>query len=167
MLGPYNDNNREYKHLEYKVRNYWNWFERFFLIEILLFRWADDIESVNRNGVSKKFDHPFFQACCMFLGEFLCLIVFKVLYYHYKRKGVCNSKEIWDYQMYEVYLFQDGSEDVMELTKGNRDFNPFKLFIPAMCDMTATSIMYIGLTLTYSSSFQMFRGQNNKLYFVK
>ncbi|XP_045467114.1 solute carrier family 35 member F6-like [Harmonia axyridis] len=108
-------------------------------INTLSTKWADDIESVNRNGVSKKFDHPFFQACCMFLGEFLCLIVFKVLYYHYKRKG-------------------DGSEDVMELTKGNRDFNPFKLFIPAMCDMTATSIMYIGLTLTYSSSFQMFRG---------
>ena len=27
-----------------------------------------------------------------------------------------------------------------------------------MCDMTATSIMYIGLNLTYASSFQMFRG---------
>lgn len=27
-----------------------------------------------------------------------------------------------------------------------------------MCDMTATSIMYIGLNLTYASSFQMLRG---------
>ncbi|KAJ8933758.1 hypothetical protein NQ314_013791 [Rhamnusium bicolor] len=52
----------------------------------------------------------------------------------------------------------DGSEDVNELTKGNRNFNPLILFIPAMCDMTATSIMYIGLNLTYASSFQMFRG---------
>lgn len=28
-----------------------------------------------------------------------------------------------------------------------------------MCDMTATSVMYIGLNLTYASSFQMFRGK--------
>lgn len=27
-----------------------------------------------------------------------------------------------------------------------------------MCDMTSTSLMYIGLNLTYASSFQMFRG---------
>jgi len=27
-----------------------------------------------------------------------------------------------------------------------------------MCDMVATSVMYIGLTLTYASSFQMLRG---------
>lgn len=30
--------------------------------------------------------------------------------------------------------------------------------IPAMCDMVATSVMYIGLNLTFASSFQMFRG---------
>jgi drug/metabolite transporter (DMT)-like permease len=32
------------------------------------------------------------------------------------------------------------------------------LLIPALCDMTATSTMYVGLTLTYASSFQMLRG---------
>ncbi|KAJ6633965.1 Solute carrier family 35 member F6, partial [Pseudolycoriella hygida] len=52
----------------------------------------------------------------------------------------------------------DGSEDVNHLVKGNRTFNPFILFVPAMCDMIATSIMYVGLNLTYASSFQMFRG---------
>lgn len=56
-------------------------------------------------------------------------------------------------------IFQDGTEDVHSLTKGNRNFNPLILFIPAMCDMTATSIMYVGLNLTYASSFQMFRGE--------
>ena len=30
---------------------------------------------------------------------------------------------------------------------------------PAMCDMLATSTMYMGLTLTYASSFQMLRGK--------
>ena len=39
-------------------------------------------------------------------------------------------------------------------------FNPFIFLPPALCDMTATSIQYIGLTLTYASSFQMLRGKN-------
>jgi len=46
----------------------------------------------------------------------------------------------------------------MKLLKGNRSFNPLVLLPPAMCDMVATSVMYIGLTLTYASSFQMLRG---------
>lgn len=48
--------------------------------------------------------------------------------------------------------------DRHHLVKGNRNFNPFVLFVPAMCDMIGTSIMYVGLTLTFASSFQMLRG---------
>ncbi|XP_030765066.1 solute carrier family 35 member F6 [Sitophilus oryzae] len=102
-------------------------------------KWADLIKSIGRDGEEKNFDHPFFQASTMFLGELMCLVLFKTLYKIYSKRA-------------------DGTEDVSELTKGNRDFNPFILFIPAMCDMTATSIMYIGLNLTFASSFQMFRG---------
>lgn len=53
---------------------------------------------------------------------------------------------------------QDGSVDNNVLTKGSRSFNPFILLVPALCDMFATSIMYIGLNMTYASSFQMLRG---------
>ncbi|KAJ8921116.1 hypothetical protein NQ315_013586 [Exocentrus adspersus] len=108
-------------------------------INTLSTKWADEIDSKGKDGVVKKFNHPFFQASSMFLGELCCLIAFKILYKVYS-------------------LRSDGTEDVHELTKGNRNFNPLILFIPAMCDMTATSIMYIGLNLTYASSFQMFRG---------
>ena len=31
-------------------------------------------------------------------------------------------------------------------------------FLPAFCDLVATSTMYVGLNLTYASSFQMLRG---------
>ena len=31
----------------------------------------------------------------------------------------------------------------------------YLLFVPAMCDMVATSLMYIGLTITSASSFQV------------
>ena len=37
-------------------------------------------------------------------------------------------------------------------------YSPFILLPPALCDVTATSIMYVALTLTSASSFQMLRG---------
>ena len=45
-------------------------------------------------------------------------------------------------------------------TKNHSVFTIFsQIFLPpALCDMTATSVQYIGLTLTYASSFQMLRG---------
>lgn len=108
-------------------------------INTLSTKWADELESISRDGIKRPFDHPFFQASCMFLGECLCFVMFKIIYKILSKRA-------------------DGSEDVHQLTKGNRNFSPFKLFIPAMCDMTSTSLMYIGLNLTYASSFQMFRG---------
>lgn len=41
---------------------------------------------------------------------------------------------------------------------GSRDYNPWIFFPPAICDLVATSTMYVGLNLTYASSFQMLRG---------
>lgn len=126
------------------------WTSKQILISILLVftgsintistKWADSLTSVGSDkGLPRNFDHPFVQACCMFFGEFLCLICFKIIYYTLKRK-------------------QDGSLEENDLVRGNQDFNPFILMPPAMCDMVATSLMYIGLNLTYPSSFQMLRG---------
>jgi hypothetical protein len=33
------------------------------------------------------------------------------------------------------------------ITKSDKPFNRFLLMLPAMCDMSATSVMYIGLNL--------------------
>lgn len=108
-------------------------------INTLSTKWADNIQSESSDGRVRPFEHPFVQACAMFMGEFLCLLAFKALYYHFRRKN-------------------DGTEDRHDLVRGNREFSPFILFVPAMCDMIATSIMYVGLNLTYASSFQMLRG---------
>ncbi|XP_053697610.1 solute carrier family 35 member F6 [Sabethes cyaneus] len=108
-------------------------------INTLSTKWADFIKSESSDGQVRPFEHPFVQAWAMFLGEFLCLLTFKGFYYHLRRKN-------------------DGSEDRHDLVRGNREFSPFILFVPAMCDMIATSIMYVGLNLTYASSFQMLRG---------
>ncbi|KAL1464722.1 hypothetical protein WDU94_004346 [Cyamophila willieti] len=108
-------------------------------INTLSTKWADHLKSVGSDGVLRSFDHPFFQSCSMFLGELLCLIAFKA---------------ILSYYLYQ----EDTLADVRELVRGNRNFNPLVFIPPAVCDMVATSLMYIGLNLTYASSFQMLRG---------
>ncbi|KAK2705938.1 hypothetical protein QYM36_016079 [Artemia franciscana] len=75
----------------------------------------------------------------MFLGEMLCLLVFKTAYYYRK------------YQEAQV-------GDMTPLIRGDVSFSPFIFLPPALLDMLGTSIMYIGLNLTYASSFQMLRG---------
>ena len=104
-------------------------------------RWADQLKSINSVGELVHFNHPFLQATSMFVGEFSCMYAFFMFYFIFKRKG--------------------GEERVQAstLTGGNRNFNPFIFLPPAMCDMIATSTMYVGLNLTYASSFQMLRGQ--------
>ncbi|XP_065199806.1 solute carrier family 35 member F6 [Planococcus citri] len=108
-------------------------------INTLSTKWADRLFSVGSDGgAPRKFDHPFVQSCFMFLGEILCLIAFKTMFRYYTSRQVIV-------------------EDV-DLIRGSQNFNPFLFFPPAMFDMVATSIMYVGLELTYSSSFQMLRG---------
>jgi drug/metabolite transporter (DMT)-like permease len=81
-----------------------------------------------------QFDHPFVQALTMFVGEFMCLIVFKCLFFYRK-------------------MTNQDQGDI-----GPQTFNPLWWAIPALCDSVGTTTMYLGLTLTYASSFQMLRG---------
>uniref|UniRef100_A0A2A4K439 EamA domain-containing protein n=1 Tax=Heliothis virescens TaxID=7102 RepID=A0A2A4K439_HELVI len=103
-------------------------------INSLSTKWADKLQAKGSDGQVRDFEHPFLQAAAMFLGEMLCLLTFKLVHYKTKNSGG------------------------HALTNGNQNFNPFILMPAAMFDLIGTSIMYIGLTLTYVSSFQMFRG---------
>lgn len=110
-------------------------------INTLSTKWADTLFAVGRDhGEPRKFNHPFVQSWFMFVGEFLCLIVFKFFYYASTRRRIVV-------------------EDITYL-RGNQDFSCFLFLIPALLDMTATSMMYIGLVLTYASSFQMLRASS-------
>jgi len=93
---------------------------------------ADQAWTTNRYGERVQFNHPFFQAVCMFLGEFLCLLAFHASLL----RGRMTGKEV----------------------EKAKPFNRFVLLLPALCDMTATSTMYVGLSLTDASIFQMLRG---------
>jgi drug/metabolite transporter (DMT)-like permease len=93
---------------------------------------ADIQKSEGIDGDKEEFNHPFVQAVGMFMGEFLCLIAFKALWAFNKVTDRPNK----------------------EVTP----FNPLIFVLPAICDMTATSCMYVGLNWTYASVFQMLRG---------
>ncbi|OQR73514.1 transmembrane protein C2orf18-like [Tropilaelaps mercedesae] len=121
-------------------------------INTLATKWADKAVVPGsphgrlRNGTSTltphPFSHPFLQALGMFFGEFTCLLMFKLLLWFYNRRA------------------GDPSDEAMmpNILKGNRSFNPLIFLPPALCDMIGTTVMYVGLNLTYASSAQMFRG---------
>merc|ERR1712223_1715341 len=76
-----------------------------------------------------------------FLGEMLCMVAFWIsACYRGRRPEGSPYADI-------------GAEETQP-----RPFSPLVFLPPALCDMTATSVQYIGLTLTYASSFQMLRG---------
>ncbi|CAD5230385.1 unnamed protein product [Bursaphelenchus okinawaensis] len=92
----------------------------------LIAKWTDGLKALGQ-----PFEHPFFQANCMFVGEVGCLVVFTI-----------------------IYMYQKYKDCAPVLVK----FNPFLFALPAICDITGTSIQYIGLNLTTASSYQMLRG---------
>ncbi|KAL4630552.1 solute carrier family 35 member F6 [Arapaima gigas] len=103
-------------------------------INTLSAKWADNFLVAGCHGSeAHTFSHPFLQAVGMFLGELSCLAVFYIL------------------------LCQDRRALQPKMNPGQR-FSPFLFLPPALCDMTATSIMYVALNMTSASSFQMLRG---------
>ncbi|GIY01762.1 solute carrier family 35 member F6 [Caerostris extrusa] len=107
-------------------------------INTIATKWADKLESKNSEGKVTEFNHPFLQACSMFLGEVSCLVLFKILIWTGSQSNLVKSDE--------------------NSAPSSGSFNPLIFLAPALCDLTATSTMYIGLNLTYASSFQMLRG---------
>jgi hypothetical protein len=66
------------------------------------------MEAKGSGDVLRKFNHPFVQACSMFIGEVLCLLVFKFLYFYYWRKHVSNM-----FTMCEPMIYVSCSHHVM------------------------------------------------------
>ena len=86
------------------------------------------------DGPRRYFTHPFVQTWFMFVGEMLCLWTFKVMVYRAIKRGKRESVDT------------------------AKPFSPAIFILPACCDMSGTSMMYLGLTMTEASVFQMLRG---------
>ena len=71
----------------------------------------------------------------MMLGEMMCMLVYLIYIF-------CNRNKL----------------EETDTDKDKPKPNPFLFLPPALCDVTATSMMYVGLNLTSASQFQMLRG---------
>ena len=84
--------------------------------------------------------HFSLQAVGMFLGELTCLFAYFIVVYRRRNRAYSDISD-------------GGADTAVELP-----FNPLIMLPASLCDMCGTTIMYIGLNLTYASSFQMLRG---------
>lgn len=89
------------------------------------------------------FEQPALQTLQMFIGEFSCILVY---YLVYRSKFSGNG----DADGYDP--LDDGDTDDLSL------FHSFKLAIPSICDLCATTLMNVGLVYTPVSIYQMTRG---------
>jgi len=86
-----------------------------------------------RVSLGRTFTHPFVMTTFMFAGEALC-----VVWYHVSSDSLCNPHS-------------KAAREAARVPKLN-------FALPAMCDICATSTMYVGLALTTASTYQMLRG---------
>jgi len=97
----------------------------------------------------RLFDHPFVQAFTMFVGEFMCLVV-----YHASQLCCGDDKKKKRKRNNETDALLQPDQPETPAT----DWPPYIWALPASCDACATTSMYVGLTLTHASDFQMLRG---------
>ncbi|XP_010134358.1 PREDICTED: solute carrier family 35 member F6-like, partial [Buceros rhinoceros silvestris] len=87
--------------------------------------WADNFSAPGCDGTEEhSFQHPFLQAVGMFLGEFSCLGVFYLLVWRDRRRPEPSMAP-------------------------SQHFSPLLFLPPALCDMTGTSIMYVGFGIIF------------------
>ena len=107
-----------------------------------------DIQCVEYNAKNecvKRFEHFAVQSAEMFLGEMLCLI-----------PAVLGSVYNW--------VFGDKDKDINQpggsgSAGGNSKWMALLSFaVPAMCDVSGTTLLNVGIFFTYPSVYQMLRG---------
>lgn len=103
--------------------------------------------SKNEHGEVVEFEKPWWQVLMMFLGMCSCLIVYEI-----QKIQAKNAEE-------KKPLMQTGAA----APAAPRTFwvtykEYFQIFPPAMCDLLATALMYIGFVYVAASIFQLMRG---------
>lgn len=90
-----------------------------------------------------KFEKPWFQTESMFVGMFLCLVVYEVI----RCTRSCKSKK-------------ETTENLIEKEDDSIQHWQHYIYVgaPAMCDMVATCLMNVGLVYLDPSIWQMLRG---------
>jgi drug/metabolite transporter (DMT)-like permease len=103
-----------------------------------------DIQCVEYNAKGecvRRFEHFAVQSAEMFMGEMLCLLPTLISF------------------MYNSFMDCRGSgEKENRLTWGRRAKAAVSFAVPAMCDVSGTTLLNVGIFFTYPSVYQMLRG---------
>lgn len=129
-------------------------------INTLSTKWADRQTShfCDGSGGNVTFEHPFLQGVGMFLGEFLCLLVFKFIWFSTAQYRIERMTYKGDASSPIVRYWPIKIQKEIHLVDGEQTFNPFIFWVASICDMLSTCLSYIALNYTSASSFQMLRG---------
>ena len=107
------------------------------------------------NGKVKVFNHPFFQAANMFVGELMCLFVY------FLRRAFTKSKRSGepgdDFDSEEAIPVSPGTK-LAQKTQLKTKINPLYLAVPATFDFVGSTLMFVALTQCAASVYQMMRG---------
>ncbi|XP_017041160.1 solute carrier family 35 member F6 [Drosophila ficusphila] len=106
---------------------------------VLVVKWANQQQVIGSDGKPHGFQHPVVFTLLMFLGEFLCFLVFKVIRLISNRRGTISDLD-------------------SILTPDSTEFSPLSMLLPTVLDAVSSILLFTGLYLTYASSFQMIRG---------
>lgn len=102
-----------------------------------------DSREYNRSGIQPAeecidFEQPIYQTFVMFMGEFVCFFIFYITLFFQRR----NSQK---------------TGEILAESKLT-GWRKLIFVIPTLCDMTATTLMNLGLIYTHASIYQMLRG---------
>ncbi|KAF9993023.1 hypothetical protein BGZ80_008692 [Entomortierella chlamydospora] len=113
----------------------------------------------------EHFEQPIWQTLNMFIGETLCLVVASVCAYLAEKYGRAKwASLVLDDQEEEflVAVESDGLVDPPSHTdikkKKLEGIKVLLLWLPTLCDMTASTLMNVGLIYCAASVYQMLRG---------
>ena len=107
-------------------------------LNTIALRYMDMEQARGTNPREKhKFTHPFVQTGLMFLGELMCLFIYEITKVIYK---------LWK------------KDEPRKKDTPTSSSTPLWWAIPAVCDLTSTTLILYGLMWTYSSTYQMLRG---------
>ena len=112
--------------------------------DTIIQKYQNELTTKDENGEEIKYKHPFFQTLWMLIGEFWCLVVYKIYEWRVNKKygGPENNPEIIE---------------AKEMGKST-SINVLLMAIPATCDFIASAIMFLALIMIAASIYQMMRG---------
>ncbi|KAF9107622.1 hypothetical protein BGX27_008682 [Mortierella sp. AM989] len=114
----------------------------------------------------EHFEQPIWQTLNMFIGETLCLVVASVCAYLAEKYGRAKWAELVLDEQDEEILAVVESDGLIVLPNHNHikkkkkleGFYVLLLWLPTLCDMTASTLMNVGLIYCAASVYQMLRG---------